>query len=535
LALSPTPEQARFIDEQSHCVAVAGPGSGKTGTLAWKITRILKSLPDYKGVIAISYTNKASHELERRCLSAGADRRNSFFGTIDKFYLAEIVMPFGRHVFGEPQQELKVIGSEETADVREIADLVQIAIQPVSRESTRAMARLYLKGIVVLETVPYLAVHTFDHSLACQRYLKARYTHIVTDEYQDCGYWQHTLFLKLVELGLIGVAVGDINQSIFAFAGKDARYLASLAQDNRFTTYPLSENHRCHLSIVNYSTRLLSPKYQPEPCDEVRVFVKRVQGDEIQMANWLARAIPLYATQFGVEKWSRIGILIKSKRSGLLVHNAIGIRHRFLQPAPLDEDSSMWAAVFRKVLYWLFCPDITKYELVEEYLNVNTQQNAVRKVMRLLSEIEEQFQTEPATLVSSKDRIVAIARHVLPAGVNSQAVEHLAETLSSASHVESYMPAHDDEVQLLTLHKSKGLEFNLVFHLDLYRWILPQYQGNYAQDSNLHYVGITRAKQACVLCTSTHRHNSNDQTVVAEDSEFLGLDGLPELRGESPF
>jgi DNA helicase-2/ATP-dependent DNA helicase PcrA len=87
----------------------------------------------------------------------------------------------------------------------------------------------------------------------------------------------------------------------------------------------------------------------------------------------------------------------------------------------------------------------------------------------------------------------------------------------------------------MTLHKSKGLEFDLVFHLDLYRWILPQFNGDYAQDLNLHYVGITRAKEACILCNSTHRHNSNDQIVVAEDSEFLSLEGLPELRVDSPI
>ena len=189
-------------------MAIAGPGSGKIGTLALKIARILEGLPDYRGVIAISYTNKASHELERRCLSAGVDRKSSFFGTIDKFYLAEIVIPFGSHIFGEPEQEIEVISAEAHVEDDDVADLVETAVGPIDEGSVPAMARLYAKGKVVLQAIPYLAVHVFDHSLACRRYLKARYSHIITDEYQDCGLWQHTLFLKLVELGVIGVAVG---------------------------------------------------------------------------------------------------------------------------------------------------------------------------------------------------------------------------------------------------------------------------------------------------------------------------------------
>ena len=84
----------------------------------------------------------------------------------------------------------------------------------------------------------------------------------------------------------------------------------------------------------------------------------------------------------------------------------------------------------------------------------------------------------------------------------------------------SFLPPADNEIQLLTLHKAKGLEFDIVFHLNLYQWILPQYKGDYSQDLNLHYVGITRAKKCCVLCTSTHRqsngHINPSLTVVKE-------------------
>ena len=58
----PTQEQQMIIDYSRNTVVTAKPGSGKTYTVVEKIFKVLTSLPDYKGVIAISFTNKASDE-----------------------------------------------------------------------------------------------------------------------------------------------------------------------------------------------------------------------------------------------------------------------------------------------------------------------------------------------------------------------------------------------------------------------------------------------------------------------------------------
>ena len=47
------------------------------------------------------------------------------------------------------------------------------------------------------------------------------------------------------------------------------------------------------------------------------------------------------------------------------------------------------------------------------------------------------------------------------------------------------------------------------------------------------YVGITRSKECCVLCTSSKRHNGSMQTVDADKSEFLQINGLSSLRASS--
>lgn len=93
----------------------------------------------------------------------------------------------------------------------------------------------------------------------------------------------------------------------------------------------------------------------------------------------------------------------------------------------------------------------------------------------------------------------------------------------------------------MTLHKSKGLEFDLVFHLNLHEWILPNkkpingdfyncYYPSWQQDLDLHYVGITRAKKACYFIVPAQRTNSYDRVLVARDSEFLYHNNVQVLR-----
>lgn len=89
----------------------------------------------------------------------------------------------------------------------------------------------------------------------------------------------------------------------------------------------------------------------------------------------------------------------------------------------------------------------------------------------------------------------------------------------------------------MTLHKSKGLEFDVVFHLDLYQWTLPSYQAvkgdqkEMRQSINLHYVGITRARNACILLTSTQKFDPRNNNVKdATVSEFLTRADLLNIR-----
>jgi len=84
----------------------------------------------------------------------------------------------------------------------------------------------------------------------------------------------------------------------------------------------------------------------------------------------------------------------------------------------------------------------------------------------------------------------------------------------------------------MTLHKAKGHEFNVVFRLDLYKYIMPQedFSTNtykYLDGTiNLHYVGITRAKSYCFLATSNKRTKSDESEARAQDTMLFGYNML---------
>ena len=47
--------------------------------------------------------------------------------------------------------------------------------------------------------------------------------------------------------------LGDMDQAIFAYDGRSSVFLNELIADPHFKTFEITENHRCHRSIVDYS------------------------------------------------------------------------------------------------------------------------------------------------------------------------------------------------------------------------------------------------------------------------------------------
>jgi len=538
-AHTPTTEQTNIINFETNLVVVAKPGSGKTYVLSEKVREKIAGLPDYKGVIAISYTNKATRELMQRCKKDALDVKKSFFGTIDKFCNSEIIIPFLPQIWGKPRKEIEI---EKVSELpKEEKDLFlfvkenKLAIEELI-PNIDLVKKYFLAGRLLLETTGALALYVLQNSKSCRNYMKARYTHVFIDEYQDSGVEQHNIFLEMVSLGLIGVAVGDAEQSIFGFSGKSSEYLLELCQNNKFQTFPLNLNHRCHNSIVNYSLALFNPNINMLPIDEKRVYLKTVSGNQVDIAAWIDKNIPKIITHFQVANASSIGILVRGNNTGEIVSSSLTVKHRFFRATPLEEHFSLWGKLFTDLLNFKFEKKVTTEEIIENY----TYQEKNRKKVKSLRSLFAQFKE------CSNDRIqtqgIEIASIMLPNATNNQAITLFGEVIATPEYLQSFTPPDEDEVQLLTIHKAKGLEFDVVFHLDLYDWVFPFKQPgpnkdwnnpiypSWDQDLNLHYVAVTRAKKACILCSSTSRINAAGEEKRGSLSQFLSLPKLCEIR-----
>lgn len=541
----PTEIQRNIIQCDGNVVVLASPGSGKTFVLSEKIRRVLKEniALDYQGVIAISYTRKASANLKKRTLGDGMQNKNSFFGTIDNFCLTQIIEPFGNYTFGRTSKDLEVKGLNELDNNGKKLFEWIAEIHPdytdIEESQFTDLKELFRQGYILVESLELLALHILKNSSACQKYIQARYKYVFIDEFQDADTYTNELFLLLLDLGLTGIAVGDVNQSIFGFAHKDSIYLKSLVKNPNFTSFTLGDNFRCSIPIINYSNRLLDENCNVFDTDKEGMYLVRVNGSEYSIAEYIDNEIESIKAKWSVADNSEIAILVKNERTQKIIDENLEKPHRLVKTTSLDMDLNPKSRLYTLLLCYYFDDSVSFMSVLDEYVEYEVltlyERNKLHEESLVIKAIEE------GDIDQLSIHFKTIADILLPKIQDGMSLQKLNKTLASEKDLESYKPISSNEIQIMTLHKSKGLEFDVVFHLNMSDWELPYKQiehgdfnnpqyPNWEQDLNLHYVGITRARKACYLVRGTQRTNSYDCLKNAKDSEFLSIHGLDTLR-----
>lgn len=531
--MEPTEEQEKIINCDNNIVVLAAPGSGKTFVLSEKIKKTLKKeeLLDYNGVAALSFTRKASNNLKKRTLAYGLPKKNSFFGTIDSFCLTQIIFPFGYSLLGYPSKELEILNLD-TEKKEEINSYIksQTSLSKILNADLTIFRKLFQEGYISINSIEYLALRIIYHSKACRRYLKARFKYIFVDEYQDVDQIFHNIFLKMLNLGLRGMVVGDIDQSIYGFANKSSKYLLELTNLDQFNTFRLTTNFRSHPSIVEYANKLLRENFKINN-KEKRVCFFRVEGDERTIAAFIDRYVNALCKKFEVKNLNDVAILVKNDQTLKLIDSALKTSHRKIVTTELEKDINPRSQLYALLLRYFYNNSLNFQSIIEEFVEYELlsilKRTELNEVKRTIVRIPN---TDPSLLVVSFQKISEILFSNLPEG-NSKKI--LLKTLSNPDELSSYRPIANNEIQLMTLHKSKGLEFDVVFHLNLDDWVLPAKKPtgyiNKEQDLNLHYVGITRARKFCALLSSTQR-TRNGLSISSVPSEFLYRNGLERQR-----
>ncbi len=523
--VEPTEEQKYILEATGNVVVTARPGSGKTFTIVQMINRALENCYDYQGVIAISFTKKASRELDLRCQLSGIKKKSSFFGTIDHFYITEIIIPFSKHIFGK---NLNLQIESSLVEFPKYEGLQKIK-REIDEETERLLLQSLQDGHVFLEYTGETAYYILQKVKAAKEYISARYTHVYIDEYQDCGEIQHKIFMCLVEMGLVGVAVGDLDQAIYAFTDRYSKYLELLLKDKRFKQFRLSKNHRCHSSIVDYSLQLLGIN-QTIPSD-MRIIKVTSCGNEISLAKRIAERVDRIKDKYSVKDNCNIAILCRNNGSAELISKSLGIKNKLFVDNKLDLSHHQWARFFADILRDYYDTNVYPVDIASRYVDEEIENILFKKVHKCIDEL---FATPYDELKNKIALFKKVATLIMPEFKSNEAVVELKSVLENNDEMEGYRPPDLDEICIMTLHKSKGLEFEIVFHMDLYDWTFPRRnisEDDLKQTLNLHYVGITRAKQVCYIMQGTKRYRPfNDDFIDASESPFLYLNDVQKYR-----
>lgn len=539
MTMNLTEEQLAAIECPGNLVITACPGSGKTTVMAEKIRNELGKLKRHQGVVAITFTRKASKELEQRCKRGGQDVAGSFFGTIDAFCLSEIIFPFAKYVFSKPAVDIEPkfkgdLSGDESALLQTVADTEGKLCEDNFYSYLPIFEQLLSMGCIYFESISYLANHIVNYSRACRRYLKARFTTVYVDEYQDSSASQHQLFLSLLSCGLRGVCVGDVQQSIYGWRDGSPEFIRALIMAENFQHMTVNENHRCHPSISNYANRLYDEACALAATDGTGMYQCEIEGDEFVAALRLNSIIPQLAKKFEINQYSKIAVLARSNKGLERLREKLTLPCRIYTDDVLAVIESKNSQLWRAMLLYRYDMKLQANDLIMSYaLSSELKRGRLKMLRALVCRLRE---------VPDQDLVTSLVQTAKVFYGHEASQYEMAALITVAKDPEllaHYKPSGEHQVQCMTLHKSKGLEFDVVIHLDLVEWSIPfqTLQGNpktvhypdLEQDLNLHYVGITRARLACVLVSTTERINAKGYATPAKRSCFLDRPGLERL------
>lgn len=287
---------------------------------------------------------------------------------------------------------------------------------------------------------------------------------VVIDECQDLNKAQHRLMLNSVARGGKFVAVGDPHQAINGFAGSMAdsfEQLVSLACGN---TLPLSVNYRCGSKIIEAVNPIMPTIKAHEGAIEGEVRsvanLKEISGNDFVLCRKTAPLISLAIKYIAHGKCAVVRGRDIGQGLKALINKCVGKSHCTINALLVKLDKEK--------------------QLLEDKLLAK----GIAK-----ADIEEQ-----PSMIGLCDKIECIEA----IAEQSKSVNELLTKIDNLFTDEQKANA----IQLMTCHKSKGLENDRVFILLPNKLPLTwrtQQDWEYQQELNLKYVAYTRAKKELIF------------------------------------
>ena len=514
------PNAMKAAKEQDKCLALtAGPGAGKTEMLAQRADFLFRTgtcrYP--KRILAISFKVDASTNLKervkRRCGSELASRFDSY-----TFHA------FAKRII----DRFRIVLSSDDA----LSENYSIGDRKVTGTQ-----------ITFNDLVP-LAIEILKNSSIARNVIRQTYSDVFLDEFQDCTDLQYEL-IKLAFQGTSArlTAVGDTKQKIMGWAGALEGVFETFAQD--FSAEPLNmyRNFRSKPRLLRLQNRIiqnLDPNFvMPEEllrghAGEILLCEFENDIEEAEsivkcISEWIYdEKIPLHEIAILVSKQaeSYAAVIMKNlEEKNIPYRNEQQLQDISTEPiTKLIIDYLLCLYGTREPQSWMrlqeqmlpFVDDeelefskqhhlqdfiINQKKIIEKYEKVSGKFTCWRDV---IDPFINQLSIETITALSPDYESESRLREIVNSTITK--IQELLEKESDLIKVlKSFLD--DQAIRIMTIHKSKGLEFHSVIMLAVEN---ETFWGKKDAERCAFFVGVSRAKQRLLITYSKERQKPED-------------------------
>ncbi|MBN1384400.1 MAG: UvrD-helicase domain-containing protein [Elusimicrobia bacterium] len=546
---------------------IAGPGTGKTHVLTYRIVNLVKNRSiNPENILAVTFTNKAADEMKERLTSILEDKTVVPKLTVSTFHsfglsiLKEYSENTGRNknfsIIDEDDKEQilpKNIGCEKK-QVKRISDEITNVKQNLKSAEDikdKDLSEVFKKYEVILKKLNlfdlddliYRSVKLFtDHPEVLSVYRK-KYQWIIIDEYQDINFAQYQMIRMLMpEYNSNLCVIGDPNQAIYGFRGADIKFINKFVDDYPGAlVYNLKKSYRCTESILRASSRVITRLDSAEregKHTEDKMLEGLQKGIKINIAEnatdkseaeFVARAIEkmLGGLSFfsidskitegekdlEIDSLSDFAVLCRIKSQMPLIQKAFNdhnIPYQTVGNVPFFRQEPVRFIIDILKLYKNPQNNFLKERLTEEKIisySEITNLNSLMKdksVRDIIALIIDKYFSHD----KPKDETLFKKLLDLADDFKDNMGDFLKFT-ALGTGIDTYKP-NIENVTIMTLHAAKGLEFRCVFIVGCEEGLLPYslfegQESDFDEERRLLYVGMTRAEKLLFLSHSKKR------------------------------
>lgn len=476
--------QNKFVKSKAfRIMVIAGPGSGKTRALVEKIK-------EFKGKsLAITFTKKAAGEIRTR-LENDKCEVETFHSLalklINERETGIISETLRKKVLKEIKQKLKL--KDSIHELSEKISNARIGNGDYDKSAVRAYEnKLEELGLLDYDDLLIRALKVSENKIT-------NYGLIIVDEFQDTNQIQYQIIKKISRNCQLCV-IGDPNQAIYGFRGAMPFIFSEFKND--FTEAQeifFNKNFRSSIKIIKFCDQILKSYMQtPARKDFGKVeLLESITGyteadyvirmiEEKTGGTDLLRASELHSA--AMTKFSEIAVIYRTHEMGRIVEQKI-----------------------KQVGYPYKKAGEESFLLNEEVINIisllkKSKENNIKKIiLEKAGELGIKINEPVKELIEVGERF-SLIRDFL------KYLEVIAE--------ENYYEALTDRISLLTMHASKGLEFDYVIIVGVEDGLIPFYNNRYQtaieEEKRLFYVACSRAREELYLSFTKKRKGKRVQ------------------------